>query len=123
MAAAKKPSDATADPPADATPAVEAPSAEGASPSPAPSQEGGVFEYIADTPRTYLPRGLPPQTVETGDVCQLSWTPTDGCWVPSTAPVTRQPDPVDYPVQPHQPDMAQVSTTVPTDPPQPLKEA
>jgi hypothetical protein len=67
------------------------------SPPPAPAaspqgDQGGVFECIAEDEVTYLPPGAPPQTSTLGDVCELSFTPTDGRWQPTTKAVTRLPD-------------------------------
>lgn len=72
-------------PPADAAVPQEAP------PPPA-CAEGGVFEYVDGTARTYLFDGAPPQTAEFGDVCRLPQDPGDGKWLAVKKKVTRLPD-------------------------------
>jgi hypothetical protein len=83
---------AAAAPAAEAEPAPPAEPAAAAEPE-TPAAEGGVFEFVDETPHTYTPRDHPPQTAELGDVCRLPFTPTDGRWIPTTKDVTRLPDP------------------------------
>ncbi len=83
-------------PPAPAeTPAAAPPAAAPPAPEPAPAvplpDVPVVAEYVAESGRTYHFPGAP-QTAVLGDVCQLPYLPADGCWKPSSGPVTRLPD-------------------------------
>lgn len=80
---------ATQSPPPDAPVSEQAPPA--ASQAAAAPSTAGAYEYVDETPRTYLFPGAP-QSAEKGDVCPLPYDPGDGRWKPSKAKVTRLPD-------------------------------